>query len=136
MVAGLVFVGWEVRQNRQTLRATAIQESTNVVRQQVQMFVMDADVNRINMIGGDDPSQLNEEDAARYRWIAISSWWGLEGLYRQWKLGVLPDEEWDAWNRVACGNIAVPGHRALWDDLILIAEFRSVVEECETFRAA
>ena len=97
---------------------------TNVVRQQVQMFATDPEVNRIYTIGNEDPARLNVEEQARYRWILISFWWGMQGLYGQWDLGVLPDEEWQAWYRVMCRYLENPGHRAfLAENDALIPEF-------------
>ena len=135
VIASLIFVGLEIHQNTLASRAAAIQESTDVVRQQVQMFVTDAEVNRINMIGAEDPSQLNVEEQARYRWILISYWWGMQGLYRQWDLGVLPDEEWEAWYSVMCGYMENPGQRAfLAENQALIREFVEIVEACDSFQ--
>ncbi len=76
VVASMVFVGLEIQQNTRALRATAIQESTNVDRQQVQMFVMDADVNRIALIGFQDPTRLNEDAAARLGQLDLRSLFG------------------------------------------------------------
>ena len=133
----LIFVGLEIRQNTLASRAAAIQESTNVVRQQVQMFVTDPEVNRINMIGEEDASLLNAEEEARYRWILISYWWGAQGLYRQWDLGVLPDEEWQAWYSVMCGYMESPSQRTfLAENQSLIREFVDIVESCDSFQGA
>ncbi len=134
VIASMVFVGLEIQQNTRALHAAAIQDLTNVVRDQVQMFVLDGEANRINLIGNQDPSQLSQEDAARYRWSVVYYWWGAQGLYRQWRLGILPDEEWTAWRGVICVNIGWPGHRAQWESLFLIPEFRSLVEECDSFQ--
>ena len=137
VIASLIFVGLEIQQNTLASRASAIQESTSVARQQVQMFVTDPEVNRINMIGTEDPSRLNLEEQARYRWILISFWWGMQGLYGQWNLGVLPDEEWQAWYNVMCQYMETPSQRAfLADNEALIREFVEIVESCDSFRGA
>ena len=128
VIASLIFVGLEIRQNTLASRAAAIQESTSVARQQVQMFVTDPEVNRINIIGTEDPSRLNLEEQARYRWILISFWWGMQGLYGQWTLGVLPEEEWQAWYNVMCQYMETPSQRAfLADNEALIREFVEIV---------
>ncbi len=135
LVASLIFVGLEIHQNTLASRAAAIQESTNIVRQQVQMFITDPEVNRINMIGAQDRSLLNVEEQERYRWILISYWWGMQGLYRQWDLGVLPDEEWQAWYTVMCNYMEDPenskpgGRYALTETICGEAVERSVVGE-------
>jgi hypothetical protein len=138
VVASMVFVGFEIRQNTQAIRATAIQESTNAARQQLLMIATDAEVHRISMIAAQDPAQLTAAEAGRYYLMNRSFWWGMQGLYRQWQMGVLPDEEWTVFNRVICGNIAEPGFRVNWSvpetTNELIPSFVAVVESCETFQ--
>ena len=95
------------------------------------MFALDADANRINMIGAEDPEQLEPEERARYRWMVASFFWGMQGLHRQWALGVLPEEEWQAWNRVICLNITTPGMRWAWQSFgFYTPDFTAVVESC------
>ena len=137
VIASLIFVGLEIQQNTLASRASAIQESTSVARQQVQMFATDAEVNRINMLGAQDPSQLNAEEQSRYRWIVLSFLWGMQGLYRQWELGVLPDQEWQGWNTIICWNMANPGMREVWQGLdFYTPDFVEIVEACDSFQGA
>ncbi len=131
VIASLVFVGLEIRQNTLASRAAAIQESINVARQQVQMYAMDADATRIEMIGREDPQALDPVEAARFEWMMVSFFWGMQGLHRQWDLGVLPDEEWQAWNTVICRNLSNPGTREVWESFPMFTPgFRSVVDAC------
>lgn len=139
VIASLIFVGLEIHQNTLAARAAAIQESTNVAREQVLMLATDPELNRINMIGNEEPSRLNVEEQARYRWMRVSFWWGMQGLYRQWDLGVLPNEEWQAWYRVICSTLESPGQRAFWEEQgnsVYIPQFVEIVESCDSFRGA
>jgi hypothetical protein len=131
VIMSVSFVGWEIRQNTLASRAVAIQESTNTARQFIHMFAEDAEANRIMMLGREDPLQLSEEEQARYRWMVTSFLWGMQGLHRQWLLGVLPDEEWAAWNRVTCGNMAYAGVQWVWEgSQQFTPSFRTIVEAC------
>lgn len=132
VIGSLLFVGFELRQNTTALRAAAIQTSTEVARQQIQMFALDADANRINMIGHDDPEALSAEERSRYRWIVLSFLWGMQGQYHQWNLGVLPDDDWEAWNRVICSNARSAGMQWIWatDRAIYASDFQAVVDAC------
>ena len=136
VIASLVFVGLEIRQNTQAAQAAAIQESINVARQQIQMYALDAEANRIQMIGRESLDALTAEEEERYRWMLLSFFWGMQGLYRQWDLGVLPNEEWEAWYRVICLNIGNAGTRQVWDSGTFAhytPDFRTKVESCDTF---
>ena len=59
VLVGIIFLILELSQNTQALRANAIQNSTDLARQQVMMFSQDADVVRITL-AEDVDEQLNE----------------------------------------------------------------------------
>ena len=125
VIAGLIFLGLEIRQNTIATQASAIQESTNVARQQVLMLATNPDLVELSFKDLDD---LNEVELARLRWLSRSFWLGMQGLWRQWKMGVLPNEEWEMWNQIICSNYARQSD--FWPQ-ILIPSFIELVESCE-----
>jgi len=131
VIAGIVFLGLEIQQNTRMMQATAIQASTDISRQQILLFATDAETNRIAMIGTEDPTNLTPEEKQRYFWMNRSFWLGMQGLYRQWELGVLPDEEWAMWTRIICRNLSSGGGEALWpgNTNTLIPAFINWVDE-------
>ena len=56
-----------------------------------------------------------------------SYWLGMQGLWRQWTMGVLPSEEWEMWNQIMCNNYA---ETDFWPQT-LIPSFIELVESCE-----
>ena len=102
-MGGVIFLALEIQQNTNAIRATAIQESVNVARQQILLFVTDPDINRLNTA---DFEQLSEEDRQRVFWLRRSFWLGMNGLYRQRELGVFPEIEWEMWVKIICSNYA------------------------------
>ena len=133
VIASMVFVGLEIRQNTQAVRANAIQESTNVARQQVLTLAADPELTRLDLACADDPPGLTEEEQHRCFLLSLSFWWGMQGLFHQWDLDVLPDETWASWRRVICINYAAPWERRF---LANASQFDSVfiamVESCGT----
>ena len=135
VIAGIVFLGLEIQQNTRTMQAAAIQDSTSIAREQILMFATDAETNRIAMVGSENPSNLNPEEQQRYFWINRSFWLGMQGLYRQWEMGVLPDPEMDVWTRITCTNYSSAGGRTLWpgNKQTLIPAFTEWVElKCDS----
>ena len=124
VIAGLIFLGLEIRQNTIATQASAIQESTNVARQQLLMLATNPDLVEL---GFKDLNELNEVEVARIYWAERSYWLGMQGLWRQWKMGVLPSEEWEMWNQIICNNYA---RSDFWPQL-LIPSFIELVESCE-----
>ena len=136
IVLSIVFLGFEVRQNTQAMRAAAIQDTTDVARQQLLMLATDRETHRIEMLGHEDPEQLTPEERRRYVYIIRSFWFGMQGLYRQWQLGVLPEEEWNVMTGTICSELSTTGVQSLWSQQregALIPEFVAFVDaECGT----
>ena len=134
IVLSIIFLAFEVRQNTQTMRAAAIQGATDVARQQLLMLVTDREAHRIEMLGHENPEQLTPEERRRYVYMIRSFWFGMQGLYRQRQLGVLPEEEWNVMTGVICSELSTPGVQSLWSEQrqdALIPEFVAFVgAEC------
>ncbi len=137
VIASLIFVGTEIQQNNTALRAAAIQEMINVARQQTQMLATNPDLVRIGqMIDRGEP--VTEVEEEQYRWVRVSFMWGMQGLFRQWDEGVLPDRDWEAWRRVICSNMESPALRDLWRSRLrdtYVPDFIAIVEACPSYQA-
>jgi hypothetical protein len=132
VIASMIFVGLEIRQNTQAVRANAIQESTNVARQQVLTIAADAELTRLDRACMDDPPDLTEEERHRCRLLSLSFWWGMQGLFQQWDLDVLPDETWASWRTVICINYAAPWERRFLTNASQFnSAFVALVESCD-----
>jgi hypothetical protein len=125
VMIGIIFLVIEVNQNTANLRALAIQNSTEVSRQQLMMLAQNEDVVRITMT---DLAELSDLERQRYYWINLSFLSGMQGLYRQWETGILPDQEWTNWTRVICWNLEQPNFRKAWPPETLMPEFVRYVE--------
>ncbi|UCC24384.1 MAG: hypothetical protein JSU98_11680 [Gemmatimonadales bacterium] len=132
VIASLVFVGLEIQQNTQAVRAAAIQESTNVARQQVLAIAADPELTRLDRICAGDSPDLTEQERSRCSLLSLSFWWGMQGLFQQWQLEVLPDETWASWRRVICINYAAPWERRFLENATQFnSEFVAMVETCD-----
>lgn len=126
VIGGLVFLALEIQQNTTAVQASAIQESTDVARQQLLMYATNPTLIELNLKPRD---QLTKTERAQVAATSRSFWIGMQGLHRQWKMGVLPDEEWRMWYGVICNNFAAARD---WprEAAALIPDFVSVVEQC------
>ncbi len=129
VLGGVIFLALEIQQNTNAIRATAIQESVNVARQQILLFATDPDINRLDTA---DFEQLSEEDRQRVFWLRRSFWLGMDGLYRQRELGVFPEVEWEMWAKIICSNYART-EPEIWSGnaATLPADFVETVESCD-----
>ncbi len=137
VIGSMVFVGLEIRQNNLALTASAIQESISAGRQHTQILATNPDLVIIMLLANEDPSQLNAVEQAQLFWINVGFWQGMQGVYRQWNLGVLPDVEWQYWYGVICYAVGKPHHRAFWtENRTYNPGFVEIVESCDTFQGA
>jgi hypothetical protein len=127
IVTSLVVLAIEVNQNTQTLRAEAIQRSTEIARQQIMMYAQSEDIVRILM--EDDLSKLTDVERRRAFYINRSMMVGMQGLFRQWRMGVLPDEDWEFWVKIICVNADNEPFEELWTPETLIPSFVEYVRE-------
>lgn len=133
VIATLIVLLLQVRENTAAIRAATLLEVNKIARDHLVLMWSDADASRINQIGAQDLSQLNAEERQRYIWNVRSFWLGMQTVYRQYDLGILPEEEWQVYRNVICTNISWPGTRELWTGTDLIPDFVRVVESCPSF---
>ena len=101
VIASLLVVAYEIRQNTTALQAAAMQESTTILREQVMILATNPDLSRLMASKFDE---LDPDERRRVKWSSRSFWFGYQGQFRQWEMGLLPDEEWTVWFRIICAN--------------------------------
>jgi hypothetical protein len=114
VLASLIFVGVELRQNTRAVRATASQAHTANWQQIMNTFVENADVALLWRNGLKNLESLADDD--RIRFIALASgifrFW--EGARLQWRHGQLDAEHWQNVRTCALDFASQPGLRAYW----------------------
>jgi hypothetical protein len=134
VVLSLIYVATEMRGNTRAVEAATLVEVNKIAREHLLLVSSSPEANRIEAIGDEDHSQLSFEELQRYKWYVRSFWLGMQTVFRQHDLGILPDEEWAVYNDVICSNIEAPGKRSLWSGTDLIPQFVRVVEACPRFK--
>ena len=133
VLVGIVFLSIEIRQNTTAVRGAAIQTAATLSREQMFVIAQDAELSRIVVLGSASPANLDPVEAFRLSYLIRSFWVGMQANYRQWVLGILPEEEWAYYGRTICMNYGVPGVHARWqaERQLFIPEFVEVVEKCD-----
>jgi predicted amino acid-binding ACT domain protein len=133
IVGSLIFLAMEIRQNTNAIKATAIQEYTSSARQHLALYVSDPEMAKIIAKAGANIEDLSQEEMQRYMGFLMSASLGSQGAFRQWQLGVLPDEEWSVELKILCADRELPNAKLI-DDLLspfLIPSYIETVEsEC------
>lgn len=133
VLAGVIFLSIEIRQNTLAIRGTAIQTAAAHSRDEMFVIAQDPELSRIAVMGSASPFDLDPADAFRFSYLIRTFWVGMQSNYRQWALGILPDEEWAFYGRAICAQYGVPGIHARWqaERQMFIPEFVEVVEKCD-----
>ena len=115
VLASLIFVGFQLRQNTQAVRATASQAHAQNLQQIVTPIVESGEVARLWRLGLFNFETLTDDE--RVRFIAYTS-----GLYRfyesarlQWRHGQLDSEHWQNVALQAADFARQPGIKRYWE---------------------
>ena len=95
VILSLLFVGYEIRQNTQVARATAIQQTTGQIVEWATAAILDPDWVRIKtyLDTGGSYADLSDEDKTRFSWIVSQTVRIMESRYRQMQMGVIEKED-------------------------------------------
>ena len=103
VVASLIFVGLELRQNTNAVEAATIENLTNQSHDFFLLMASSPDLSRIYDAGTEDLSNLDATELAQYMWIQNARYLRYQTAFLQWRRGTLGDEDWLFYRRFACG---------------------------------
>jgi len=131
VIASLIFVALEIRQNTKAVQATAIQSLTDGLSDRVQLYASNPDVAGLLVRSNEVWEELSSQDQQRVFGLFVSGMLFYQGVFRQWQLGVLPDEEWSVVQAVVCQEMTQPMAQRLWPLVreTLVSAFVDVIEQ-------
>ena len=129
-VLGLVFVGYQIRQNTRATRAAAHHSVSNSLNEINRMFAESADLTRIWLVGLQDRKALSAEDKWRFDSVMRAYMHVCETMFVQSELGSGDDSIRLAEEEGIRTVMASPGSREWWDEnpYGFCAEFRDYVD--------
>ena len=128
VVASLIFVGLELRQNMNAVEAATIENLTNQSHDFFLLMASSPDLSRIYDAGTEDLSNLDATELAQYMWIQNARYLRYQTAFLQWRRGTLADEDWLFYRRFACGL----AEENFWPRLrpIFLPAFVEHIESC------
>ena len=102
VVLSLLFVAIELRQNTEAAKAAALMDYYAAAAENYSMLANDPELARITVNVFFDPEKLSQADHQRFFAFKFAGDHSLQGAYRLWTMGVLPDEEWESALRGYC----------------------------------
>ena len=131
IVASLIFVGFELRQNTLATESASIDNLSNLTHEFYMSLASDEDLHRIWQEGTSQgtPNPDLDEDLNRFIWLERSRALRMQTAYLQWQRGTLGDRDFDFYRPFICGLDQVH----VWSSGIrrdYLPEFIAFVESC------
>ena len=128
IVISLFFVGLELRQNTDAVKAASIDSLSALSQEFYLLMASDHELSRIFQDGNQDMTQLSESELARFLWVERSRVLRLQTAYLQWQRGTLGEQDWLFYRSFVCRE----SDRESWPSMkaILVPEFVAYSESC------
>jgi hypothetical protein len=135
VIASLIFVGLEIRQNTTATKAAAIQEMTASNLVHMDGIAGNSQLVDVLSRGTADIESLTDAERSQFLLTINAGLMNTHGLFRQWELGVLPDEDWAHWKARICDEMQMPVIRLVWAELksVYVPTFVDAIEACDEF---
>ncbi len=136
VLVGLVFVGFELRQNTSAVEAATLQNLTDSSQEYLLFIASDVELHRIWRQAAIDPSELTVSEADRIHLLFRAQWIRYQDAFLQWRRGTLNDEDWLFYEGFICRQVGDGGdadyRAATWRNhkSVLLERFVEFVESC------
>jgi hypothetical protein len=114
VLASLIFVGFQLRQNTQAVRVGASQAHSQNWQQITMQVVESGDFARIWRLGLDDIGCLTDDERVRFYAFAGAMLRFFEGARLQWRHGQLDKEHWHNVEKTAIDLAVTSGFKVYW----------------------
>lgn len=104
VIAGIVFLGFEIRQNTNSVESASIDNLTNLSHVYFMSLALDPELNRIWNIGIADSSKLNDSELSRFTWFERTRTLRLQAAFFQWSRGTLGDDDFQFYESFICNE--------------------------------
>jgi hypothetical protein len=132
VIAGIVFVAFEVQLNTSAIRSATIQAITDASANSLRSLASDPEMAQLRLDGDKDLSSLSDLQAYQYHVYYRQHWLRFQNIFFQRRFGVLEEGVWGTYARIICTDIKTEGIRANWPNHaeVLDPEFVIFVESC------
>jgi hypothetical protein len=114
VLGSLIFVGFQLKQNTQAVRAGASQAHSQNWQQITTPIIESGDFARVWRLGLDDIEGLTDDERVRFFAFAGGTLRFFEGARVQWRHGQLDKEHWHNVERTAIDFAATSGFKSYW----------------------
>ena len=113
VVASLLYVARQIRQNTNAMRATAHQEAISSLRD-LNNLLLSSDLVQLFQSGIEDFDTLDEPERRQFVVLAMDMLRSFESVHNQHAMGMLDDGAWQGWLKFITDYCTAPGIQRYW----------------------
>jgi len=110
IIASLLLVAYEIRQNTNALSAQAIFDLNQSFTASLTLIAADADYSRLFRKGDEDPDSLDDDEWYRYEYAVWADLNNYDSAYAFYAKGILSADELNVFMSSYCVEIQKPGY--------------------------
>ena len=114
IVASLVLVAYELRQNTAVSTAQAVSDLNTAIDSAYRSRAMNADLDALVQKGHSDPGALTERGRSQFFTWLRADMHLIEAAWFYYDNGIIPEQKFDGYRNAACNRITSPGGREFW----------------------
>jgi len=131
VIASLIYVAIQIRNNARAVRAATYQQLSASVSAPWDNFFNNAESCSLVLRGGDSFERLDRVEKSRYRFMLMATMRRYENAWFQHRIGTLKTDDWHGINANLEAIFTAPGNQSAW---LLVrersnAKFRDYVDE-------
>ena len=131
VIATLLYLAVQVRQNTQLLRANALAASSAANVSFNHLLGSDPAVARVFQLGLENFTSLPEEEQRQFLSLLRGLFTAHEQIFQQYEYGLVDEEVWRQNRRIVLGVLALPHIRVWWEYRkdVFLASFAKAIDE-------
>ena len=116
VVASLVYVASQLRQNTRSLRTASFQTVMQTASEHTRLFIQDAAVTALHLRGIESYSALDAVDKQRFGYIMLNTVWSFEVALSLHEEGIYTDSRLQAQLGHLLSELTTPGGAEWWEE--------------------
>ncbi|MBY6204814.1 hypothetical protein [Halomonas denitrificans] len=133
VVASLLLVAWEIRQNTVALTAQSLQDLNAMANEILMTAAESSQLSEVLVKGDEDLSALTGAERSQYWAYNYGVINAMDAAFGFYEKGILDEADYSGWRRYTCDYLSDPSVRVIWDEdkATFGTEFSAYVEaEC------
>ncbi len=115
VVASLLLVAWEIRQNTVALSAQALQDLNAMANETLLTAAGNDQLSSVLEKGDDDLASLSDAEYRQYWSYSYGLINGLDAAFGFYQRGILSEKDFSGWRTYTCEYLGTPSARIIWE---------------------